>query len=81
MSLVRTERQRANLSMSEVARRAKMHLPTLWKIEHGQRKLKVDEIALLARAIGCKPSDLIPDITPDNDPEVPPLAREEVTHA
>lgn len=62
MSLVTREREKAGLSMSEVARRARMHFSTLWKIEHGQRKLYVNEVALLAQAIGCQPSALIPDI-------------------
>lgn len=61
MSLVRQKREEAGLTMAEVARRAKMHPPTLCKIEHNQRKLKADEVAALARAIGCQPHDLIPD--------------------
>jgi len=62
MSLVRIQRKQAGLSMTEVARRSRMHLPTLCKIEHGQRKLKADEVARLAHAIGCRPSDLIPEL-------------------
>lgn len=68
--LVTQQREQRGLSMSEVARRAKMPLTTLWKIEHEERKFVVDEVARLARAIGCQPSDLIPDI-PDPIPDIP----------
>jgi transcriptional regulator with XRE-family HTH domain len=61
-SLVTMHRKAARLSMSEVARRAGMIPTKLWKIEHGERKLYVAEVARLAQAIGCLPSDLIPDI-------------------
>lgn len=64
MSLVREKREAAGLSMSEVARRANMGLTKLWKIEHGELRLKVDDVPRLARAIGCAPSELIPDMEP-----------------
>jgi len=62
MSLVQVERERAGLTLSELARRTGMHLSTLSKIENGKRKLSVNEVARIARAIGCAPSALIPDI-------------------
>jgi len=61
MSLVKAKREAAGLTMSEVARRANMRLTKLWKIEHGALRLKVDDVPRLARAIGCHPSELIPD--------------------
>lgn len=62
MSLVKAKREEAGLTMSEVARRANMRLTKLWKIEHGERRLFADEVARLARAIGCDKADLIPDV-------------------
>jgi len=70
-SLVQVERERAGLTLSELARRTGMYLSALSKIEHGTRKLYVDEVARLAQAIGCKPSALIPEL-----PEPEPIAVE-----
>jgi len=71
MSLVQVERERAGLTLSELARRTGMHLSTLSKIENGKRKLYVGEVARLAQAIGCLPSALIPEL-----PEPEPIAVE-----
>lgn len=62
MTLVTLKRKEAGLTMSEVARRANMLLTKLWKIEHGERRLTAEDIPVLARAIGCAPSDLIPSL-------------------
>lgn len=64
MSLVRTQREAAGLSLSEVARRAGMLVSKVWKIEHEELALKARDIAALARAIGCDPRELIPPETP-----------------
>ncbi len=68
MSLVKRIREQAGLSQAEVAKRANMTASKLSKIENGFLKLKVDDVLLLARALGCKPSELIPDIECD-EPE------------
>lgn len=69
MSLIRQRRLDARLTMTEAAKRACMPLTTFWKIEHGEREIRVSEISRLARALGCQPSDLIP------------MHEEETTHA
>ena len=66
MSLVSVKRKEAGLTMTEVARRANMLLTKLWKIEHGERYLRVNDVAVLARAIGCQPSELIPALDEDD---------------
>lgn len=69
MSLIRQKRLEAQLTMTEVAKRASMPLTTFWKIEHGEREARMSEIPRLAHALGCQPGDLIPDY------------EEETTHA
>lgn len=70
MSLVKTEREKRGITQAEAARRAQMPRSRLCKIETGKRKLAVEEVAPLARAIGCKPLALIPDLSdPDAEGE------------
>ena len=69
MSLVQTMREKAKLSAVDVATRANISPSKLSKIEHGKLKLKVDEVARLARALGCKPSELIPALDDETDPD------------
>ena len=68
MSLIQRQREAAGMTMTEAAKRANMSLSRFWKLEHGLLKLKVDEVAFLARALYCKPSDLIPTIEDDGEP-------------
>lgn len=65
MSLLTKKREEAGLSMTELAARAKMDLSKLSRLEHGHLKLKADDIVTLARAIGCKPGALLPDLDDD----------------
>lgn len=74
MSLLTKKREEAGLSMTKLAARAKMDLSKLSRLEHGQLKLKVNDVLILARAIGCKPQDLIPDI--DDSPLTTPIPAE-----
>lgn len=60
MSVIRQKRLEAQLTMTEVAKRACMPLTTFWKIEHGEREARMSEIPRLARALGCNPGDLFP---------------------
>ena len=81
MSLVQTIREKAKLSAVDVATRAKISPSKLSKIEHGKLKLKVDEVARLARALGCQPSELIPVLDDETDPAAltPVVTAEEGT--
>lgn len=60
MSLVREKREAAGLSISEVARRAKMLGTKVWKIEHGERRLTLEDAARLAEVLGCEVTDFLP---------------------
>lgn len=60
MNLLQREREARGLSLSEVARRAQMRTTKLWKLEHLELRLKVEDVPRLARAIGCEPLALIP---------------------
>jgi len=71
MSLVRTKREELGISMTELAKRTGFSLVKLSRIENDRRKLKVDDVAILAYALKCKTGDLIPDreeSTPEEEP-------------
>jgi transcriptional regulator with XRE-family HTH domain len=60
MSLVREQREKCGLTMTELAELAGMTLSKLSRIEGGHRFLKVNDVLLLAQALKCQPSELIP---------------------
>jgi transcriptional regulator with XRE-family HTH domain len=60
MSLIRAARTAAGLTMTETARRAGLRLTKLWKLEHGEQRVHVEDVVRLAHAIGCPPSTLLP---------------------
>ena len=78
MSLLTKKRKEAGLSMTDCAQRADMDLSKLSRLEHGHLKLKVNDVLVLARAIGCKPSELIPDLDDDPVALTPVATAEEV---
>ena len=69
MSLLTKKRKEAGLSMTECAQRAGMDLSKLSRLEHGHLKLKVNDVLILSRAIGCQPSELIPALDDETDPD------------
>lgn len=73
--LVRTRRENAGLSLTELSRLSGLSISKLSKIENGKLKLQINDIAVLARAIGCMPSELIPDL---DDPSILAPVPEEV---
>ena len=72
MSLLEKQRLKAGLTIAELSRRTQLPPDMLSKIEHGHRRLHVQEVATLAKALRCKPETLIP-AWKDND-------QEEMTH-
>ena len=74
MSLLTKKREEAGISMTVCAQRAGMDLSKLSRLEHGHLKLKINDVLLLARAIGCRPSELIPEL---DDDTVPPILTTE----
>ena len=77
MSLITTKREEAGLSMTECARRAGMDLGKLSRLERGLMPLKLPDIALLARVLGCDTKDLVPSLADLENPATP----KEPTHA
>ncbi len=62
MSLVKLRRQQAGMSQAELAKHAHMTASKLSKIENGHLKLKVTDVLLLARVLGCDPGELMPKV-------------------
>ena len=73
MSLVKRRREQAGLSQAELAKRAHMTASKLSKIENGHLKLKEADILTFARLLGCKTSDLLPDIEEEATAVASPL--------
>ena len=68
MSLLTKYREAAGLTKTECAKRAGMDLSKLSRLEHGHLRLKVDDVVILARVLGCHVEDLI---LATNEPEIP----------
>jgi transcriptional regulator with XRE-family HTH domain len=56
---IRAFRERAGLSMQALAERAGTSAPQINKLEKGDRKLTVDWMIRLGRALGADPKDLM----------------------
>lgn len=54
-------RRRAALTQDQLAERAGTVRSQIVKLERGERRLTIDWMIRLARAIGCEPSDLMPE--------------------
>src|SRR5438270_6678586 len=57
---IRDYRQAARLSMQALADRAGTSAPQINKLEKGERRLTVDWMVRLGRALGVDPTDLLP---------------------
>ena len=60
MNRVREWRHRRRLSIAELARRSRTTASQISKLERGERRLTVDWMTRLARALGCRREDLLP---------------------
>jgi transcriptional regulator with XRE-family HTH domain len=60
MNRVREWRQRRELSIEELARRSRTSPSQISKLERGQRRLTVEWMSRLAKALGCRTEDLLP---------------------
>ena len=58
---VRDAREKANLSLTEVAERSFIDLDKLSKVEHGKRQLASSEIVAVASILGVRPEALMHD--------------------
>ena len=63
MQKLRQERERANLSQEELARKAGVSQQAISMLENENRKNpRIDTVASIARVLGCTVDDLIDDI-------------------
>jgi transcriptional regulator with XRE-family HTH domain len=60
MNRVREWRHRRELSIEELARRSRTTASQISKLERGERRLTVEWMGRLAKALGCRSEDLLP---------------------
>ncbi len=58
---VRRMRYALDLSIEKLAEKAKLHPNYLGSVERGERNISLENILILARALGCSPKDLMPN--------------------
>ena len=56
---IRAARKERGISQRDLARALGMAQSTLSRIERGERRLGVDQLIAIARALGVSPSDMI----------------------
>jgi transcriptional regulator with XRE-family HTH domain len=61
MNRVREWRQRRGLSIEELARRSRTSPSQISKLERGERRLTLDWMSRLAKALSCRREDLLPN--------------------
>jgi transcriptional regulator with XRE-family HTH domain len=61
MNRVREWRRRKGLSIEELARRSRTTASQISKLERGERRLTVDWMTRLAKGLGCRREDLLPN--------------------
>ena len=78
MNRVREWRRRKGLSIEELARSSRTTASQISKLERGERRLTVDWMTRLAKALGCRREDLLPSEMegPARSAPVLPLDRE-----
>ena len=62
------EIKRRGLTQTEVAKKLRRNVSTMHGWSNGSRSPKCDDIPKIAKAIGCRVTDLIPDIEPKVQP-------------
>ncbi len=55
----RLRAERGEMPMAELARRANLTVPGIWRIERGERTPSLPNLVILARALGCRVTDLV----------------------
>lgn len=61
-SNVRTRRQQQNLSQESLAEACDLHRTYIGSVERGERNISLENIVRIARALGCRPADLLAGI-------------------
>jgi transcriptional regulator with XRE-family HTH domain len=60
--IVRTARLERGLSQEELADLSDLHFTYVSSVERGERNISIENIARLAKALGCQLKDLMPTI-------------------
>ena len=74
MNRVREWRRRKGFSIEELARRSRTTASQISKLERGERRLTVEWMTRLAKALGCRRVDLLPseaEAGPRSDAAIP----------
>jgi transcriptional regulator with XRE-family HTH domain len=58
--LLRAKRNSLGISQEELAFRSGLHRTYVGSVERGERNLSLENIFLFAKALGCKPAELLP---------------------
>ena len=61
-ALLREKRQSLKISQEELAFRSGLHRTYVGSVERGERNLSLEYIFVFARALGCHPHELIPNL-------------------
>ncbi|MDP1609260.1 MAG: helix-turn-helix transcriptional regulator [Chlamydiales bacterium] len=59
--IVRAKRLEKELSQEELSALAELHFTYISSVERGERNISIQNIAKLAKALGCHMGDLMPD--------------------
>ena len=60
--IVRARRLEKKLSQEELADLADLHFTYVSSVERGERNISIENIAKIAKALGCQLKDLMPSI-------------------
>ncbi len=60
--IIRTARLEKGLSQEELADLSELHFTYVSSVERGERNISIENIARLAKALGCQLKDLMPTI-------------------
>jgi len=58
---VRVYRYEGQMTQEELAEKANLHPTYVSSVERGERNISIENIVILAKALGCSPKDLMPD--------------------
>ncbi|MFI0436077.1 MAG: helix-turn-helix domain-containing protein [Parachlamydiaceae bacterium] len=58
---VRMRRFKLEMTQEELAEKADLHPTYVGSVERGERNIALENIIVLAKALGCSPRDLLPE--------------------
>lgn len=59
---VRIRRFEIGITQEELAEKADLHPTYLGSVERGERNIALENIIAIAKALGCSPKDLMPEL-------------------